>query len=52
MVWYFVRDGTDVRRDLLTATLRIVDDVTRPDCAVSTLAVFEVEEGRPGVIRA
>ena len=31
----------------LTASLRVVDDVTRPDAAASTLARFAVRAGRP-----
>ncbi|MBX3587755.1 MAG: alkaline phosphatase D family protein [Ramlibacter sp.] len=36
----------------LTTTLRVVDDVTRPDARVSTLAQFTVAAGRPVVERA
>ena len=35
----------------LTTTLRVVDDVTRKDAAISTLATFEVEAGRAVVER-
>jgi alkaline phosphatase D len=35
----------------LTTTLRVVDDVTRPDTRVETLARFEVEAGRSRVER-
>lgn len=35
----------------LTTTLRVVDDVTRADTGVSTLARFAVEAGRPGLTR-
>ena len=35
----------------LTTTLRVVDDVTRPDTRVETLARFEVEAGRSWVER-
>ncbi|MBX3652593.1 MAG: alkaline phosphatase D family protein [Ramlibacter sp.] len=37
---------------VLTTTLRVVDDVTRPDARVSTLARFSVAAGRPVVERA
>jgi alkaline phosphatase D len=33
----------------LTTTLRVVDDVTRPDTQLHTLARFVVQSGRPGV---
>ncbi len=36
----------------LTTTLRVVDDVTRKDAAVSTLASFKVQAGRAQVERA
>ncbi len=36
----------------LTTTLRVVDDVTRVDSGISTLAQFVVEAGRPVVQRA
>lgn len=36
----------------LTTTLRVVDDVTRPDTKVETLARFVVQAGRPQVERA
>ncbi len=35
----------------LTTTLRVVDDATRPDSGVRTLAAFEVASGRPVVER-
>ena len=35
----------------LTTTLRVVDDVTRKDAAISTLATFEVKAGRAVVER-
>ena len=35
----------------LTATLRVVDDVTQPDTRIETLARFAVEAGRPQVER-
>jgi alkaline phosphatase D len=35
----------------LTTTLRVVDDVTRPDPSIATLATFEVAAGRPRVER-
>jgi alkaline phosphatase D len=35
----------------LATTLRVVDDVTRPDAAIETLASFEVRRGRPRVER-
>ena len=35
----------------LTTTLRVVDDVTRKDAAISTLATFEVKAGRSVVER-
>lgn len=35
----------------LVTTLRVVDDVTRPDAAIETLATFEVAAGRPRVER-
>lgn len=37
---------------LLTASLRVVDDVTRRDSRIDTLARFAVESGRPKVERA
>ena len=40
---YGLCDFTPVQ---LTTTLRVVDDVTRKDAAISTLAVFEVRAGR------
>jgi alkaline phosphatase D len=36
----------------LTTTLRVVDDVTRPDPAIETLARFEVAAGRPRIERS
>lgn len=36
----------------LTATLRVVDDVTRKDTQIETLAQFTVEAGKPNVHRA
>ena len=33
----------------LTTTLRVVDDVTRPDAKIETLAAFAVEAGRPRI---
>lgn len=36
----------------LTTTLRVVDDVTRPDTKIETLAAFSVEAGRPRIDRA
>jgi alkaline phosphatase D len=35
----------------LTTTLRVLDDVTRPDAQISTLARFAVEAGRPHLQR-
>lgn len=37
---------------LLTTTLRVVDDVAKPDAAIETLARFAVRAGRPQVERA
>jgi alkaline phosphatase D len=37
---------------LLTTTLRVVDDATRKDASIRTLARFAVEAGRPRVERA
>jgi alkaline phosphatase D len=36
----------------MTATLRVVDDVTKPDTRIETLARFAVEAGRPHIERA
>jgi alkaline phosphatase D len=36
----------------MTATLRVVDDVTKPDTRIETLARFAVEAGRPRIERA
>jgi alkaline phosphatase D len=36
----------------LTTTLRVVDDVTRPDTKIETLARFAVEAGRPVIEKA
>jgi alkaline phosphatase D len=36
----------------LTATLRVVDDASRPDARISTLARFAVQSGRPLLERA
>jgi alkaline phosphatase D len=36
----------------MTTTLRVVDDVTRPDTRIETLASFAVEAGRPRIERA
>jgi alkaline phosphatase D len=36
----------------MTATLRVVDDVTRPETRIETLASFAVEAGRPHIERA
>lgn len=33
-------------------TMRAVDDVTRPDSGIGTLAAFVMENGKPGAIRA
>jgi alkaline phosphatase D len=46
---YFVVDLTTER---LVAQLRVLDDVARPDAAVSTAATFEIVAGRPGVTRS
>jgi alkaline phosphatase D len=35
----------------LTTTLRVVDDVTKPDTRIETLATFAVEAGRSRVER-
>lgn len=42
----------DFRPQGLTATLRVVDDVTRADTGISTLARFAVAAGRSVVERA
>jgi alkaline phosphatase D len=34
----------------LTTSLRVVDDVTRPETAVATLARFSVEAGRSAIV--
>ena len=41
----------DITPQRLTATLRVVDDVTRADTGVQTLARFEVESGKPTLLR-
>ena len=41
----------DVERDALHARLRVVDDVRLPRPAISTLAEFEVRDGRAGARR-
>jgi alkaline phosphatase D len=41
----------DITPQRLTTTLRVVDDVTRRDTRIETLAQFEVESGRPVVQR-
>jgi phosphodiesterase/alkaline phosphatase D-like protein len=43
---YFLVDLTAER---CVAALRVLDDVNRPDAAVSTAATFEIAAGRPGV---
>jgi alkaline phosphatase D len=40
-----------VRPDRMRVELRMVDTVRRPDAAESTLAAFEVHDGRPGAVR-
>jgi alkaline phosphatase D len=35
-----------------TAELRALEDVTDADSQISTLATFEIEDGRPGLHRA
>ncbi|MEO8304924.1 MAG: alkaline phosphatase D family protein [Betaproteobacteria bacterium] len=42
----------DVSEQKLTASLRVVDDVTRRDTTIETLAKFSVEAGRPVIERA
>jgi len=42
----------EVTPGVLTATLRVVDDVTRADSGVQTLAKFAVQAGRPVVEKA
>nr|WP_326530652.1 alkaline phosphatase D family protein [Rhodoferax sp.] len=41
----------DITAKQLTATLRVVDDVTRRDTQIETLAQFTVEAGQPAVHR-
>ena len=41
----------DVTPTSWTTRLRVLDDVTRPDAQISTLARFVVEDGRPGPVR-
>ena len=41
----------DITPQRLTATLRVVDDVTRADTGVQTLARFEVESSKPALLR-
>lgn len=41
----------DITPQRLTATLRVVDDVTRADTGIQTLARFEVENGKPALQR-
>jgi alkaline phosphatase D len=33
------------------ASFQALDDVSRPDSGLSTVASFKVEDGRPGVVR-
>ena len=40
----------DVTPSSWTTRLRVLDDVTRPDAQISTLARFVVEDGRPGPV--
>ena len=41
----------DVTPATWTTRLRVLDDATRPDAQISTLARFVVEDGRPGPVR-
>jgi alkaline phosphatase D len=41
----------DVTPTTWTTRLRVLDDATRPDAQISTLARFVVEDGRPGPVR-
>ncbi len=41
----------DVTPTTWTTRLQVLDDVTRPDAQISTLARFVVEDGRPGPVR-
>ena len=41
----------DVTPTSWTTRLQVLDDVTRPDAQISTLARFVVEDGRPGPVR-
>ena len=41
----------DITPQQLTTTLRVVDDVTRKDTRIDTLAQFVVQAGKPGVQR-
>ena len=41
----------DVTPSTWTTQLRVLDDVTRRDASISTLARFVVEDGRPGPVR-
>ena len=41
----------DVTPSSWTTRLQVLDDVTRPDAQISTLARFVVEDGRPGPVR-
>ena len=42
----------DITRQQLSVSLRVVDDVTRKDTTIATLAKFAVQAGRPTIERA
>lgn len=44
--------SVELDRARCVAALRVVDDARRPDAALSTLARFAVEDGRPGALQA